>query len=145
MKPPVVPIEELRPLKCLSRFTDEERLRFVGFTEAASCARDTVLFEEGDHGDCMYLILAGQMRVFRRKKGGQIEPLKVLGPGDAFGDIALFHGTPRTASVDALDNTRMLKLTAAGLEKLTAQEPAMSADFLHSLATALTQMYRDFH
>ncbi len=145
MNPNTVPIEELRPMKCLSRFTDEERLRFVEFTEPATCAKDTVLFEEGDQGDCMYLILAGQMRVFRRKKGGPVEPLKLLGPGDAFGDIALFHGTPRTAGVDALSDSRMLKLTANGLEELTAKEPAISADFLHSLATALTQMYRDFH
>ena len=136
--------EQLRIMKCLSRFQDEERPVLLEFVEPVSCGQNTVLFEEGDTGDCMYLILEGQMRVFTRKKG-QAVTLKLLEAGDAFGDIALFHHTPRLASVDAVRDSKLLKLTAAGLEKLTASHPGLSAKFLHSLAVSLSQMYRDFH
>lgn len=139
-----IPPEQLRILKCLSRVNDEERAAFLEFVEPTTCAAKTVLFEEGSVGDCMYLILAGQMRVFTRKKG-QVVTLKLLDAGDAFGDIALFHGTPRLASVEAVSDSQLLKLDAKGLEKLTAKYPALSAAFLHSLATSLSQMYRDFH
>ena len=91
----------------------------------------------------MYFILEGQMRVFRRKKG-KAATLKLLEAGDAFGDIALFHQTPRMAGVDAARDSQLLKLRAGGLEKLTAANPGLSAKFLHSLATSLSQMYQDF-
>ena len=46
--------------------------------------------------------------------------------------------------MDAVRDCELLKLTAAGLEKLTATYPGVSAKFLHSLAISLSQMYRDF-
>ena len=116
---------------------------FLEFVEPVACGQNTVLFEEGDTGDCMYLILEGQMRVFHRKKG-QVVPLRLLESGDSFGDIALFHRTPRLASVEATCDSQLLKLTADGLKKLTAKHPELAAKFLHSLAVSLTQMYRDF-
>ena len=85
---------QLRVLKCLSRLQDEERLSLLDFAEPVTCGQGMVLFEEGDAGDCMYLILEVQMRVFTQKKG-QAVTLKLLEAGDAFGDIALFHHTPR--------------------------------------------------
>lgn len=116
---------------------------FLAFVEPVTCGHNTVLFEEGDTGDCMYLILEGQMRVFHRKKG-QTVPLRLLESGDSFGDIALFHRTPRLAGVEAVRDSQLLKLTSEGLEKLTAKHPDLAAKFLHSLAMSLTQMYRDF-
>lgn len=135
--------EPLRIMKCLDRFQDAERLAFLEFVELVSCPQGKVLFEEGDAGDSMYLILEGEMRVFRRSKG-QIEALKRLGPGEAFGDIALFNQTPRLAGIDASKDSRLLKLTAGQLEKFTAKHPDLSAKFLSSLTALLTQMYSDF-
>jgi CRP-like cAMP-binding protein len=130
-------------IRCLNRFQDEERLKFLEFAEPVTCGQNRVLFEEGDTGDCMYLILEGQMRVFSRKKG-QLVTLRLLEAGDGFGDIALFHHTPRLASVDAVCDSQLLKLTADGLEKLTAKHPDLASKFLHSLAMALSQTYQDF-
>ena len=84
------------------------------------------------------------MRVFTRKKG-QVVTLKILDAGDAFGDIALFNNTPRMASVDAVRDSQLLKLTAGGLEQLTAKHPDLSTEFMRALATSLSQMYADFH
>ena len=137
--------EQLRTIKSLSRCTEEERMAFLEFVELVPCAKGVLLIQEGDEGDCMYFIVAGEMRVFTRKKNGQELTLKMLGAGDAFGDVALFHGSPRMASVDASSDSQLLKLTSDGLDKLRVQQPGIAAEFLHSLATSLSQMYRDFH
>ena len=84
--------EQLRTIKSLSRCTEEERMAFLEFVELVPCAKGVLLIQEGDEGDCMYFIVAGEMRVFTRKKNGQELTLKMLGAGDAFGDVALFHG-----------------------------------------------------
>lgn len=135
--------EQLRHVKSLCHLSDEERRAFLEFVQPASCPQNTVLFEEGAKGDCMYFILDGQMRVFTRKKE-KVVPLKVLEAGDAFGDIALFNGTPRLASVDALRDSQLLQLTASGLQQMTAKHPQLSNALLRSLATSLSHMYRDF-
>jgi len=61
---------------------------------AVSAPRDTTLITEGEHGDRFYVIAAGQVLVTR---AGQ--PLRHLGPGDWFGELALLRDVPRTASV----------------------------------------------
>jgi CRP-like cAMP-binding protein len=136
--------EQLRTIKSLNGFEDEERLRLLEFLEPVRCDQNTVLLEEGEPGDCMYFILEGQMRVFHRKKNQNVT-VKSLEAGDAFGDIALFNGTPRLASVDAVCDSQLLKLSAAGLAKLAGKHPDLSAKFLRSIAISLSQMYRDFH
>lgn len=135
--------EQLRIMKCLDRFQEADRQAFLPFLELVNCPQGTVLFEEGDAGDSMFLILEGEMRVFRRHKS-QVEGLKRLVPGEAFGDIALFNQTPRLAGIDAAKDSRLLKLTAAQLEKFTAKHPDLSGKFLSSLTALLTQMYSDF-
>lgn len=135
--------DQLHSIKCLSRLQPAEKLRLLEFLEPEDCAEGEVLFEQGDAGDYMYLILDGKVRVFTRKNGTKVT-LKVLETGDAFGDIALFHHTPRLASVEAITNSQLLKLSSAGLERLTASHPGISAKFLHALAVSLTHMYSDF-
>ncbi len=135
--------EQLASVKCLARLQPAEKLTLLELLEPVECAQGSVLFEEGDTGDCMYLIVEGKVRVFTRKRGESVT-LKVLDTGEAFGDIALFHHTPRLASVEALADTQLLKLSATSLERLTANHPSISAKFLHSLAVSLSQMYRDF-
>lgn len=135
--------DQLDSIKCLHRLQPAERLTLLEFLEPVECTQGEVLFEEGDTGDYMYLILEGKIRVFTRKNGEKVT-LKLLESGDAFGDIALFHHTPRLASVEATGDCQLLKLSAAALERLTTNHPAISAKFLHALAVSLTHMYRDF-
>lgn len=135
--------DQLHSIQCLSRLQPAERLRLLEYLEPTECAEGDVLFEQGDAGDYMYLILEGAIRVFTRKNGAKAT-LKLLETGEAFGDIALFHHTPRLASVEAISNCQLLKLSSAGLERLTADHPGISAKFLHALAVSLTHMYSDF-
>lgn len=71
------------------------------------CERDKIVFLEGDAGDRMYIILSGRVRVTRAVAGGGIKTLKMLGPGEQFGELALLkngaQGT-RAATVTAVED-----------------------------------------
>ena len=136
-----LPLTQLRHIKSLARLSDDELTTFNRYVEMLDVPRQTVLFEEGQPGDCLYLILDGQTRAFTRRRDGGSDTLKVLNSGETFGDIAVFHHTTRKASVEALKDSQLLKLTAASLEKLQTEQAALSVQFLKSLTLSLGQMY----
>src|SRR5271157_2652912 len=82
----------------------------------------------------MFLILEGQIRVYTKQKSGEVLFLRMLNAGDAFGEVALLNQAPRSASVEAVRESVLIKITSASLQKLLAEQPAAAAPFLHHLA-----------
>ena len=75
-----------------------------------------LILKEGDRSDCAYIILDGQCMVFR-SHAGQHRPLRTIGPGEVFGEVALFASVPRTANVAALTDVGVLVVTRESLEQ----------------------------
>ncbi|MBE2251629.1 MAG: protein kinase [Myxococcus sp.] len=65
-----------------------------------------VIVKEGDPGDCAYIILDGHCQV-TRMVAGKKENLRLLGPGEMFGEAAVLTNNPRLATVSALMETRV--------------------------------------
>jgi len=58
---------------------------------------DAVVFMRGDPGDSLYAVVSGRVRISASGRGGKEVFLNIMEPGDAFGEIALLDGSPRTA------------------------------------------------
>lgn len=69
-----------------------------------------IVFRDGDPGDCLYSVLSGELRAFKRLEDGSIVELGRLGPGDSFGEGALLDGRPRSNTVVALTRCRVYRL-----------------------------------
>jgi subfamily B ATP-binding cassette protein HlyB/CyaB len=98
-----------------------ERLEMMSFTMG-----QTVL-EEGEAGDCAYLIYAGKVRVFKRSQAGQAVLLGTLGAGDLFGEQALMHGAVRSATVRAAEETVLVRMPRTEFEALLHEQPTWAA------------------
>ena len=92
----------------------------------------TVVAREGERGIGLFLILDGQCSV---SIGGR-EKSK-LGPGTFFGEIALLDGGPRTATVSAVTDVRLLGLTEWVFRGLLAEHPSIALKTLESIAGRL--------
>ena len=105
-------IEKVLALKQASIFAetpDEILAEIAAVLEEVPLPPGETIFDKGDPGDCMYLIVDGEVRVH---DGGQT--LNHLHSGDVFGEMAVLDAEPRMASVTAVVDTQLLRL---------AQEP----------------------
>lgn len=133
----------LRRIKSLALLNDEQLSAFLNYIEVVECPISGTLFREGQPGDSMFLILEGQMRVYTKTKGGEIIFLRMLEAGDAFGEVALLNQIPRSASVEAVKSSILIKISSATVEQLVAAEPALAAQFLYHLARSLGRQLSD--
>src|SRR3954454_2136028 len=62
-----------------------------------------VIFREGDDSDTCYIVRSGHARAIRQHSDGRTNPLARFGPGDIFGELAMFDSERRSATVQALD------------------------------------------
>lgn len=102
------------------------------------------IFERGDYGDAMYIILAGRVRVH---SGGRT--LTVMEKGQVFGEMAVLDPEPRSASVTVLEATHLLRLGRAPFYQLLANRPEIANGIIQILCRRLrertTSMVEDYH
>lgn len=133
----------LRRIKSLALLNDEQLAAFLNYVEVVTCGFSDTLFREGQPGDSMFLILEGQMRVYTKQKSGDIIFLRMLEAGDSFGEVALLNQAARSASVEAVRESVLIKITSASLQKLLSEQPAATAPFLHHLAKTVGRQLID--
>lgn len=79
-------------------------------TQSVDIQKDQIIFNEGDTGDCAYIIEKGRVLVYLTKDKEEI-PLTILGEGEIFGEMALIDNQSRSASVRALEEVRLAIVT----------------------------------
>jgi CRP-like cAMP-binding protein len=93
-----------------------------------------VVFREGDRGDRLYVVTEGEVEVLK-ETGAGAQPVRRLGRGDCFGEIALVREGPRTATVRAVSATNVLAVDREAFQALFATLPPLRG-FFESLIEA---------
>jgi rhodanese-related sulfurtransferase len=115
----------------LSKEKWEELSRAV---ESRTVAPRTVIFRQGDPGDCFYIITSGKVRVFRKDSDGVETQLSVLGAGQSFGEMALLTGEVRSANVETMEETRFMVLSKEQFERILKDFPNLSLAFVKQMS-----------
>lgn len=102
------------------------------------------LFQRGDPGDSMMVILAGEVRIVLPGVEGSEQDLSVLEQGAVFGEIALFDGKPRSADAVAATNGRLLVVERAATMRLIAQDPHFAARVIEIICARLRSTLAQF-
>ena len=72
---------------------------------------DEILFNQGDPGDSLFIIIDGTARVFLSDYGKGEQEIRTMGPKECFGEMALLTGEPRSAGVQVVTELTALKLS----------------------------------
>lgn len=96
----------------------------------------TVLFEEGQPGQDMYVVLQGQVEI-RRKVGEVDHVLAVLMPGDFFGEMAILNARPRSATAVTRVDSRLLQIDGRMFEAMLRARPEIALRIIKTFALRL--------
>lgn len=100
-------------------------------------ARGVRIVDQGDAGDALHTILSGSVRVAMLSPDGIEATLAILRPGDSFGELALFDGEPRGATVVALTVVRTLVVPREAFARWLTDRPHVSGALLRALSQRL--------
>jgi CRP/FNR family cyclic AMP-dependent transcriptional regulator len=112
---------------------------------AASCRvrrvrRGQILFAEGDPADSLLVLASGRLRVLVSSvEGGQLV-LRVIIPGDSVGEIGCLDGGPRSATVEAVQDSLLVQLSASDLLALVERRPQLALHLLTQLASDVRRL-----
>lgn len=95
-----------------------------------------VIVRKGDVGECMYVVLDGQVEVFQASEGREVR-LALLGEGDVFGEMALFENEVRSASARALGDVRLLTVDKATFLRRVHEDPSLALQILRKISHRL--------
>lgn len=123
----------LRNMRLFRNVDNADLATFARSLREQPLRRGQVLFREGDHGDEMFLVRAGSIVVSKGVTGRVEQVLARMGPGDFFGEMALFDRSPRSATIQADTDVTLLLLDRDALARLTADSPRAAAAFFQSL------------
>ncbi|MFO1191991.1 MAG: cyclic nucleotide-binding domain-containing protein [Rhodoferax sp.] len=104
--------------------------------------KGSILIQEGDTGDTMYILLDGRVKVYCTEEGGREIMFGLFGAGEYFGEMAL-DGGPRSASVATLEDCVCSVVTRARLLAFISERPEFALELLAQVIRRLRLATRD--
>lgn len=104
-------------ISLLSRVPGFERLdakeldQLEAVTEKKRYPANTAVFFQDDPADALYILISGSAKAFQTSEGGKDRIVRIIKPGNAFGDLAMIARKPRFLTVQTLEDSEMLRLS----------------------------------
>ena len=131
------------PTALIQTLLSDEETSLRDAMDAVHLADGETLFDRGDPGDAFYVIQSGQMRIFTHDEEGRELTLNSLGPGEAFGELALVDDRPRSASAAAVGPTVLHRLRRDEFLARVHTSPALT-DIVIRLLSQRTRHMTDY-
>jgi CRP/FNR family cyclic AMP-dependent transcriptional regulator len=96
-----------------------------------------VLFNQGEVGDSLYIVLHGKLKIGCRAPDGRQNLLAIVGPSDIIGEVSLFDSGPRTATASAVTDVRLARLRKPTLDSWLSHRPEIAEQLMRVMARRL--------
>jgi CRP-like cAMP-binding protein len=131
--------EFLKKVPIFAALPDAALADVEGVLAPARFAKNAIVFNQGDPGDAMFVVLVGRLNVVLFSEGGREVILAQLGPGDFFGEMAILAEQPRSATVVATEDATLLRLARADFVARVRANPDIALRLLAALAHRLAE------
>lgn len=134
-------LDKILALRCVSLFADvpdEVLKRLALHLDDVGVSGGQLVFAAGDPGTAMFIVASGSVRVHDGDR-----TLDMLSKWGVFGEMAALDPAPRSASVTAVEETRLYRLEQRSLLAVMSDEPQLAQGFIHILTSRLRNRLQD--
>jgi CRP-like cAMP-binding protein len=135
--------EKLQLLGAVELFSDLTEKQLEGVAQVArqkALARKEELFHKGDEGSQIYIIAKGKLKALTTSVDGDDVVFSIMGPGEVLGEVALLGGTPRTATITAIESSDLLVIDRRDFMSFLKSHPDISVKLLYVIAQRLKRV-----
>jgi CRP/FNR family cyclic AMP-dependent transcriptional regulator len=132
----------LKAVPFFTQLSDKELDAIRAVSVEKTYPKSAVVLTEGEMGDSLYMIQTGKVKVFIGDEDGREIILKILGPGDFFGEMSMIDKQPRSASVTTLEASTFHILSHTAFDKCVENSPPIGKMVLRVLATRVREADR---
>ena len=136
---PSATAELLRGVPLFAGLSEPELQKIARVAVPRNYPGGTIILREGDPGDTCYVLERGQARVTRQHADGRTITLTNVSTGEIFGELAMFGGEVRSATVEAVDDVRAVAILAGDLKRLLNEHPEIAVKLLAALGEKLRE------
>ena len=130
-------IAALSKAPLLHELNEEDRATVRPHTHVVMLRRGDHLYEEGDVDDKLYVVIEGKVKLTRTSSDGREVLVLVQGPGDMFGELAMFDPTYRRSTAAAVTDARLAAIAHSDLRDVLVRRPTVALVLLKELAQRL--------
>jgi CRP/FNR family transcriptional regulator, cyclic AMP receptor protein len=127
----------LRHVPAFEELGDTELLRVADVALPRRFEPGSVVFREGDDSDTCYVVRSGGARAIREHHDGRQITLATFGPGDIFGELAMFDEERRSATVEAVGELEALAILGSDMRRLMREHPDIAVKLVIALGRRL--------
>jgi CRP-like cAMP-binding protein len=132
-------VELLGNVPVFSTLVGGDLERIAQFAVPREFESGEVVFREGDASDTCYIVHTGKARAIRTHGDGRTLTLATFGPGDIFGELALFEDELRSATVEAVEQTTVVAVLGPDMRRLMSEHAEISARLVVALGRRLRE------
>jgi len=124
----------------LNVLTEPERRDLIKTARRRRFTRNEVIFHEGDIGDSLLLMSKGHVAIRMHTPLGDVATVRILRPGEFFGELAVISPGPRNASAIALDSAEALSVGRSQLDSLRREHPQIERVLVEALIAEVRRL-----
>jgi len=132
-------IELLKKVNLFSTMNEKQLLSISNCCVLKNYKAGTILFREKEMGSIFYIVVAGTVKVYTSNEDGEEKILNIFSDGEAFGELALLDGKPRSATAEAVEDTKVLSLTAHDFTGLLRSNFEITQGIIKELCSRLRE------
>jgi CRP/FNR family transcriptional regulator len=129
----------LRRVPVFSDLAEDELARVAQVAVPRSFGAGERIFREGDESNTCYVVRSGMARAVREHPDGRTITLANFGPGDIFGELAMFDNERRSATIETVAESQVVGILGGDMRRLLREHPDIAVKLLAALGRRLRE------
>jgi CRP-like cAMP-binding protein len=136
-------VDQIAAIPLFEGLPGEQLKALAGICLLRSCRKGQMIFADGDEGIGFYIVQSGRVRIFKLSpESGKEQILHIFGPGESFGEVAVFAGQGFPAFAEAQTTSVLLFFPRREFVALIRQDPSLAMNMLAVLSRRLQKFTR---